>query len=118
MSQALLKALAQHGMSVGDLRRDWENCVDKDVTERPPRPGITYKAFVVHPRRPGPQTLAIGHCEGDTRVVDLLRDRLTIAEAVELCKAYGIDKVTGQELDDPGVNLIEATAGLISVLAS
>jgi hypothetical protein len=56
MSKALLDALAVRGMSVSDFKAAFMSCVDEGVTERPPQPGQSYKAFVVHPSKPGPQT--------------------------------------------------------------
>jgi hypothetical protein len=92
-----------------------EAIVDPGVTERPPMVGQSYAAFVVHPREPGPITLAIAHCEGDKYVVDLCRDGLTIQQAADLVKAYGISEVTGA--DDDGVgSLAQAVCGIISLL--
>ena len=116
MSKALLDALAYHGMTVRDFKSAWTNYVDENVTERPPKLGQHYKAFVVHPRKPGPQTLAIGHREDEQYVVDLLRDGLTIAQAAELVKAYGINKVTGDESDGDNTTMLQAVAGLVNIL--
>jgi hypothetical protein len=115
MNKALQEAIAAHGMSVTDFREAFEACMDKDTTERSPQPGQRYRAFVVHPSRPGPQTSAIGHREGEKCVVDLLRYGLTIAQAAELVKAYGIEQVTGaaNDEDDKGLHAI---AGVISLL--
>jgi hypothetical protein len=97
------------------LREAIEACVEPGVTERPPVSGQFYAAFVVHPRAPGPTTLAIAHCEGDKYVVDLVRDGLTIQQAADLVKAYGIGEVTGA--DDDGVgSLGQAVCGVISLL--
>lgn len=115
MSEALRSALAAHGMSTADLCQAVEASTDQDVTERPPQPGLSYRAFVVHPSRPSPQTLAIGHREADRFVVDLLRDGLAIAQVVELVKAYSIDQVTGAE-NDENDNLPHAIAGVVSLL--
>jgi hypothetical protein len=115
MSNALQEALAAYGMSAADFREAFAACMDKDVTERPPQPGQRYRAFVVHPSKPGPQTLAIGHREGEKRVVDLLRDGLTIAQAAELVKAYGIMQVTGAA-DDEDDKALHAIAGVVSLL--
>lgn len=115
MSRALLDALAAHGMGVADFRQAVEDCIDQDVNERPPQSGQHYKAFAVYPRKPGPTTLAIGHREGEMRVVDLLRDGLTVAQAAELTKAYGINTITGAENDEDDTAL-HAIAGLINLL--
>jgi hypothetical protein len=100
------------------------------VTERPPLAGQSYVAFVVHPRQPGPSTLAIAHRQGDQYVIDLCRDGLTIQQAADLCrdgltiqqaadlvKAYGISKVTGADDEgDSNVSLAHAVCGVISLL--
>ena len=39
MSKALQEALAAYGMSAADFREAFAACMDKDVTERPPKPG-------------------------------------------------------------------------------
>jgi hypothetical protein len=64
-------------------------------TERRPIPGVVYHGFIVHPRQPGPVTVAIAHKAGEKIVLDLCRDGLTIADAANLMKAYNITKVTG-----------------------
>ena len=83
--------------------------------ERPPQPGQHYRAFVVHSSKPGPQTLAIGHREGEEYLVDLLRDGLTIAQAAELMKAYGIKQVTGATNDEDD-KMLHAVAGVVRLL--
>jgi hypothetical protein len=100
-----------------NLREAIEACVNPGVTERPPVPGQSYAAFVVHPRAPGPTTLAIAHREGDKFVVDLVRDGLTIQQAADLVKAYGISQVTGADDEgDSSVSLAHAVCGVISLL--
>jgi hypothetical protein len=116
-SKDLLDALAAHGTSITEFRQAWEACTDKDVTERSLQPWRRYKAFVVHPRKPGPQTLAIGHREGDKVVVDLLRDGLTIAQAAELMKIYNINTVTGP-VDDDGLPMLHAVTGVVDELSN
>jgi hypothetical protein len=102
------------------LRDAIERCVDHGVTERPPVPGQRYVAFVVHPRKPAPivfVTLVVAHREGDMRVVDLARDGLTVEQAAELVKAYGIDQVTGADDEgDSSFSLAHAVAGAIYLL--
>jgi hypothetical protein len=93
-----------------------EQCVDQGVTERPPVAGKHYVAFIVHPRHPGPVTLAIAHREGEMRVLDLVRDGLTIQQARDLAHAYDIHQVTGIGNDDDGRNLALAVAGALSLL--
>jgi hypothetical protein len=61
---------------------------DRGVTERPPVPGQSYAGFVVHPRKPGPIVLAIGHMHREWFILDLCRDGLTVQQAAELLKAY------------------------------
>jgi hypothetical protein len=91
------------------------DCTDHSVTERPPVSGLRYVAFAVHPRAPGPVTLAIAHRDGDNRILDLLRDGLTIAQSAALLQAYGIGEVVGAE-DDDGLNLAHAALGAINLL--
>jgi len=59
-------------------------------TERRPIPGVAYHGFVVHPRQPGPVTLAIAHRAGKKIILDLCRDGLTVADAANLLEAYSI----------------------------
>jgi hypothetical protein len=113
MSKVLLEALAAHGTSIEDFRAAVGACTDGP--ERAPQPGQRYQAFVVHPSKPGPQTLAIGHREGEKFIVDLLRDGLTIAQAAELVKAYGLEQVTGAANDDDD-KALHAIAGVIRLL--
>jgi len=94
-----------------------ERRTDKEVVERPPVAGRSYAAFAVHPRRPGLIAIAIGHCEGEAYVVDLVKDGLSVAAATDESKRYGISKVTGAEsdsIDEDG--MAHAVCGLISVL--
>jgi hypothetical protein len=94
-----------------------EQCVDRGVTERPPVHGVRYAAFVVHPREPGPIVLAIGHLEGAKFVIDLLRDGLTVQQAVDLVSAYGLNAVTGADDEgDSSVSHAHAVLGVLNVL--
>jgi hypothetical protein len=113
MSKALQEALAAYGAT--DFREVFAACMDKGTTERPPKPEQRYRAFVVHPSKPGPQTLAIGHREGEKVVVDLLRDGLTITQAAELVKGYGIERVTGAANDEDD-KALHAIVGVVSLL--
>jgi hypothetical protein len=70
----------------------------------------------VHPSRPGPQTLVIGHCEDDKVVIDLMRDGLTIAQAAELVEIYNINTVTGAVNDDDDA-MLHAVFGVVNELA-
>jgi hypothetical protein len=72
-----------------------------------------YHGFVVHPRQPGPVTLAIAHKAGNKIIVDLCRDGLTVADAANLLKAYSIAKVTGA--NDEGDAMAHATMGAIDL---
>ena len=88
------------------------------VTERRPMRGQHYAGFVVHPKQPGPITLAIAHKSGDQFVIDLIRDGLTAEQSAHLLKAYGIDQVTGADDEgDSSDSLVHAIAGVISVLS-
>jgi hypothetical protein len=94
-----------------------EACVDHGVTERPPMPGQRYAGFAVHPRKPVPVVLAIAHQDGERFVIDLLRDGLTIEQAANLLKAYGIYTVTGADDEgDSRTSHAHAVAGVIGVL--
>jgi hypothetical protein len=77
------------------LRKAIKSATTPGVTERRPIPGVVYHGFIVHPRQPGPVTVAIAHKAGEKIVLDLCRDGLTIADAANLMKAYNITKVTG-----------------------
>jgi hypothetical protein len=77
------------------LRKAIKSATTPGVTERRPIPGVVYHGFIVHPRQPGPVTVAIAHRVGEKIVLDLCRDGLTIADAANLMKAYNITKVTG-----------------------
>jgi hypothetical protein len=90
-------------------------CIDHGV--RPPVAGWHYAAFAVHPRQPGPVVLAIGHRCGEKIVIDLVRDGLTVPQACDLLKAYGINTVTGADDEGDGsVSLAHAVAGVVHVL--
>jgi hypothetical protein len=91
-----------------------DNCTDEGVTERPPVPGVSYVAYTVHPREPGPITLAIAHRDGDMRILDLLRDRLTVAQSAALLHAYGIREVVG-DFENDELTLVRAMLGAINL---
>jgi hypothetical protein len=98
-------------------REQIESCVTPGVTERPPVPDQTYAGFVVHPRKPGPLVLAIGHRHGEQFILDLCRDGLTVQQAADLLKAYRIDTDTGADDESAdSVSLAHAVCGVISVL--
>lgn len=80
-----------------------EACVAAKVFERAPVEGITYRAFV-DPSGGSidAMTLAIGHTEGETAVLDLVRERkppfspeAVVEEFAATLKSYGITSVTG-----------------------
>jgi hypothetical protein len=89
-------------------------CVTPGVMERPPVPGVSYVAFSVHPPRPGPVVLPIAHCEGEQIVLDLIRDGLTIADAANLTKAYGVAEVESALSEGDGLDLAHAGVGAIA----
>src|SRR5258705_5995262 len=91
-----------------------KSAITPGVTERRPIPGVVYHGFVVHPRQPGPVTLAIAHRSGEKIILDLCRDGLTVADAANLLKAYSIAKVTGGA-NDEGDALAHATMGAIDL---
>jgi hypothetical protein len=79
-------------------------CVSTGVYERPPLSGTTYKAFLDFAGGSGSDsmTLAIGHREGSTVVIDALREvrppfspEFAIAQFVSLLKSYRIYTVEG-----------------------
>jgi hypothetical protein len=78
-------------------------CVSEGITERPPEAGIQYRAFVdPSGGSSDSMTLAIGHTEGETAVLDALRERRppfspesVVDEFCATLKEYGISQVTG-----------------------
>jgi hypothetical protein len=79
-------------------------CVSTGVYERPPLTGTTYKAFLDFAGGSGSDsmTLAVGHRDGTTVVVDALREvrppfspEHAIAQFVSLLKAYRVYTVEG-----------------------
>lgn len=80
-----------------------EDCTD-NVYERPPRPGVSYVAYDDAAGGLGSDSfsLAISHREGDTAVLDLIREkkprfvpRDVIAEFAATLKLYNISTVVG-----------------------
>jgi hypothetical protein len=94
-----------------------ERCTDKGVTERAPVKGVEYFAFVVHSN--SAQTiclgLAIAHCRGNTFVLDLVRENISIADAATLLQRYGISQVSGAR-GDTAHALAHAVAGAMSLM--
>lgn len=78
-------------------------CVSEGVSERPPEDGRHYRAFVdPSGGSSDSMTLAIGHTEGESAVLDALRERKppfspesVVDEFCATLKAYGISQVTG-----------------------
>lgn len=75
-----------------------------DEAERPPKPGVTYRAFVDPAGGSGQDsmTLAIAHTEGDVEVLDCVRERKppfnpddTTKEFAEVIKSYRVSTVKG-----------------------
>ena len=85
------------------------------VKERPPVPGWRYVAFVVHPLHPGPCVLAIAHSEGRNRVLDVIRESITVADCSALVKRYGIDRVVGAPDEGGNDSLAHAAAGALTL---
>lgn len=80
-----------------------EACVTDGLAERPPRPGLRYHAFTDPSGGSNDSfTLAIAHRERDHAVLDALREvrppfspENVISEFAQLCRAYGISRITG-----------------------
>ncbi|HZR88428.1 MAG TPA: hypothetical protein VFB02_16595 [Bradyrhizobium sp.] len=89
---------------------------DEAIIERPPLPGVVYRAFITHPSSPGPAVLAIAHRENGKVVVDFLRGGLINFETATLLWAYHIDAITSAESDEPAEAMLHAMAGVISLL--
>lgn len=79
-------------------------------------PGFTYRAFVVHPVNDGPLAFAIAHRDGDTAVVDMVRDNFTVRNLVPILKRYGIDRVTGDVEWGDGLTMAQATLGVVGLV--
>ena len=80
-----------------------EACVSSGVYERPRVSGVSYRAFVDPSGGSNDaMTLAIGHTDDETAVLDAVRERrppfspeAVVAEFCALLKAYGVTEVTG-----------------------
>jgi hypothetical protein len=79
-------------------------CVDPDIVERPPQPGVLYRAFVDPAGGSGADsmTLAVAHREGDAVILDAVRavpppfsPEATCLAFAELLRRYQIREVTG-----------------------
>jgi hypothetical protein len=93
-----------------------EGAVTSGVKERPPVPGMSYVAFVVHPPRRGPVVLAIAHAEGVELIVDVVREAIEVEDCAQLVKTYGIDGVTGAPDEGEGDSLAHAVCGALDLL--
>jgi hypothetical protein len=101
----------------GSWREAVEACTDHGVTERPPVPGRSYVAFVVHPPEPRPIfALAIAHDDGAKYVIDLVRQDIAIEASADLIKSYGIGMVTGALAEGDDLHLAHAVAGAVDLL--
>ncbi len=93
-----------------------ERCVDKGVTERKPVDGVSYAAFGVH--YPGVAVLvamAIGHLDGEMRVIDLTRENISVGAASGVLKRYRIEKIVcSDDVDDTPI--AHAVAGVCWLL--
>ena len=75
-----------------------EACIDLDVRERPPVPGVRYVSFVdPSGGSADSMTLAIAHKEGDAVVIDAVRERKppfspadVVAEFAAVLRSYGL----------------------------
>jgi hypothetical protein len=80
-----------------------EACVDLDVRERPPVPGVRYVSFVdPSGGSADSMTLAIAHKDGDAVVIDAVRERKppfspadVVAEFAAVLKSYGLRSTVG-----------------------
>jgi hypothetical protein len=77
-----------------------EGCVIPGVLERPPASSVSYQAFVdPSGGSSDSMTLCVGHKEGDTIVIDAIREPFSpddvVGEFSALLKSYGVSKVVG-----------------------
>jgi hypothetical protein len=80
-----------------------EACIDRGVFERAPVAGVRYVAFVDPSGGSADSfTIAIGHAEKDTAILDCLREvkppfspEATVADFAEVLKSYGVTSVRG-----------------------
>lgn len=93
-----------------------ESCVDKGVKERAPVDGVSYAAFGVHyPHGTVLLAMAIGHLDGEMRVIDLTREDIDIEEASSILKRYRVEKIVcADDVDD--TPLAHAVAGVCWLL--
>jgi hypothetical protein len=90
-------------LQIAMLREAVEACIDHGLRERPPLPKIRYQAFVDPSGGSADSfTLAIAHREGDTAVLDAVRERRpkfspsdVVEEFSELLKEYRVTRITG-----------------------
>jgi len=101
-------------------RQRWRDRVTqastRGETELPPVVGRTYAAFAVTPPESGDLLALVVAHRGDGKiVVDLAREDLTIAEASQVLRRYGVSDVAGA-VDDGSDASARATAGAIFLL--
>ena len=92
-----------------------KRAITPGVTERPPVPGFSYVAFVVHPPRPGPVVLAIAHHDRKRAklVLDATGESVGVDDCARLLKRYGISQVTGAPDEGEGDSLAHAICGAL-----
>ena len=79
------------------------SCVDDGIFERPPNFKSKYVAFTdPSGGRSDSMTMAIGHREGDTAILDLIREvkpkfnpEAVVAEFADACRAYRVSTIRG-----------------------
>jgi hypothetical protein len=103
------------------MRQSWadavEACTSKGVTERPPVAGVRYEAFTVYPPNPGKlYALTIAHRDGEMLVQDLIREDISVEDATDVLRRYGITKITGA-VGDKEDALMHALAGVVDILS-
>ena len=94
-----------------------EACTRKGVGELPPVAGVRYEAFAVHPLHPGNlYAMTIAHREGEMFIQDLIREDISIEDAADVLRRYGITKITGA-VGDKDDALVHALAGVVDILS-
>jgi hypothetical protein len=93
-----------------------ESCVDRGVKERLPVDGVSYAAFGVHyPHGTVLLAMAVGHLDGEMRVIDLTREDISVEAASDILKRYRIEAIVGSDdVDDTPV--AHAIAGVCWLL--
>jgi hypothetical protein len=68
-------------------------------------------------RRPGPVILAIAHAEGRNRVLDAVRDGISVEDSYAVLRRYDISNVTAALDDGESDGLAHAVAGALVLAA-